>query len=89
MEETKTRKKLGTKTAEYEIAGKDYTVRKPSALESEDFNEGLEALKGKKPKERAHHMIKFISKLGIPEDVVRTLCYEDLNEIAGDLGPKK
>lgn len=71
------------------ILGKEYSVRKPTIGEVED---NAEAAKGSEndPSATIKQVISFVSKLGIPVEVLRNLETEQLTEIMEYLnGTKK
>jgi hypothetical protein len=82
-------KKLGIPKLSYEIDGETYFVRRPTLDESEHYSEEFEKLKDAPIKERIMSTYHFISKLGIPLEVLKRLSVEDVNEIMGDIAGKK
>jgi hypothetical protein len=70
------------------IMGVDYDVRKPTIGEVEENAEQAKINDGD-PSATVKQVISFIGKLGIPENVLRSLELDQLNEIMEYLNGSK
>jgi hypothetical protein len=71
------------------VYGKDYELEAPKALEAAEFIDSIDAEKKLSNTEMISKTYGFLTKMGLPEDVCKSLELEHLNKLIEFITKKK